>query len=276
VGILSETSAEVKNWISDIQGINEESLTDWALRHISRKSKHIRYHTFNHTEESRNGGDWAWCVCCAQAYYLFHVQAKKMKATPHENHRSLSHQNKNGRQIDLMIKYAEAKKWLPIYVFYSDVVSRSKCLMPFKDEGVYLANAYNVKELDDNHSEKSPSTTTNNISKLCIGLSCFERCPLICKKTAFEKEFENFVEGNLGSNSSDAAPLYYKHDYDSIPNFFKYIINSKDEKSQRIITDELEKEFSREIAGLSGIVVIEIPQKKCEIEEYSMDEDLFL
>lgn len=61
-------------------------------------------------------GKWGKQKCNA---YRFLVQAKKLYANNRDNYSLLNYGNKNGTQIDLLLKEAVSRNALPLYMYYS-------------------------------------------------------------------------------------------------------------------------------------------------------------
>lgn len=121
--VFHQGSKEIYNWYSAQPTVKEESLTDRLLFHVSTKRPEISYYAFNHHEEAQNGCDWDWWVLLPDAHgsgsraYHFFVQAKKL--TPGDNARRLAYTNVYGKQADLLIETAGARRAFPFYMFYS-------------------------------------------------------------------------------------------------------------------------------------------------------------
>mgnify|MGYP000976279623 CR=1 FL=1 len=113
--LFHNTSEYIYKWLQQQPFVKEESLTDWLLYNISQKTDKVYYKTFTHHEEALNGTDWEWWIITNEyskmQAYRFLVQAKKLKSKD-DNYPLLSYGNRNGLQIDLLIKGKEKSKTL--------------------------------------------------------------------------------------------------------------------------------------------------------------------
>lgn len=122
--LFHKASETVYNWLLKQSNVKEESLTDWLLFFISENSTNIYYKEFTRHKEANNGADWEWWVLTSGydnslRAYRFLVQAKKLVGHGRDNYPLLSYGNRNGYQIDLLMKSAKYKYAFPLYMYYS-------------------------------------------------------------------------------------------------------------------------------------------------------------
>ncbi len=159
-------SEEIYRWLSKNPWVKEESITDWlqfGLLSMSGLSERVRFIPLTRQEEAHIGADMEWWaltnekdVLCA---YRFLVQAKYLKANTNVRP-SIVYKNRNGYQIDLLIKAAKIRSAMPLYLYYScsrPVPQMQLQSFPYLDKqivlwcencvnGIYLASAESVKE----------------------------------------------------------------------------------------------------------------------------------
>lgn len=264
MGILASTSAEVRAWIQDRPSVNEESITDWMLRNISKGTSNIQYHIFNHTEESEEGADWIWCFQTNTRYFLLLVQAKKLKKAAYDNHKTFNYHNRNGRQIELLLKHANEKKMLATYAFYCDSTFQTACGVPLENEGVFIASAKRIKQLDDEHSAAKPTTGIEEVLKKSIGLSCFERCLMIWPKPIIASNFENFLKHYLVENEVDPeqrsnCKFSYSVGETQLPEYLQWIVRHNGNIIRKTdLPDWFEEKFREQIRGVLGVVLVDL------------------
>ncbi|ABX42535.1 DUF6615 family protein [Lachnoclostridium phytofermentans] len=269
MGTLYEASQEIKSWITD-QPVQEESLTDWMLRYISKYKKNFHYYLFNKTQEACNGADWLWCIKTNPYIYLFLVQAKKTKKTPSENYSGLNQHN--GDQIVNLLNEAKTKNLYPIYTFYTNENYQTKCGAPKIDEGAFLASAYDIKKLFDAYGSKIKinsrlvnATHTESLLNNCIGLSCLEDCPLCNSEDSHD--FENFLTNYLVNKIEDFNTKLidensiYRYKQDEVPSYISALPPMKPNGQGVSLPDWYQKEFSSQIQNLNGIVVFDFTKK---------------
>lgn len=124
--LFHNCSEKIYRWLDKQPHVKEESLTDWLLYTLSENCSQIYYQAFSRHEEAENGCDWEWWVLTSDTWrkqecnaYRFLVQAKKLYANNRDNYSLLNYGNKNGTQIDLLLKEAASRNALPLYMYYS-------------------------------------------------------------------------------------------------------------------------------------------------------------
>jgi hypothetical protein len=258
MGTLSFASKEIKNWINVDPEVGEESLTDRLYYHLS-SYRDIRCHRFNRRQEGKSGADMVWCFRISNNYYLMYVQAKKLNKSSSKNHSGINY--RDGKQFELLTANAKSQNMLASYMFYTNIASTTKCRWPYEHEGVFLANAHIIKGIDNKYISNTSATSPENILKLCIGISCIERCPLIFDESSAMKGFEVFINTYMinGSESFDNDEnLFYKHDIEGLPGYLKYIVRNIEGNND--LPDWFEEEFRDSIDSLSGVIIYDIPK----------------
>ena len=122
--VFHDSSRKIYDWLNKQPNVKEESLTDWLLYDTSEHCSNLYYQEFTRRKEANNGADWEWWILTpkyGKEYnaYRFLVQAKKLLADSGDNYPLLSYGNKNGYQIDLLMKTAKYKNAFPLYLYYS-------------------------------------------------------------------------------------------------------------------------------------------------------------
>ena len=121
--VFNEVSRECLNWMEKQSNVKEESLTDWLLYEVSKKTNKFCYHAFKRNEEATIGADWEWWVLTTDSQgrigaFRFLIQAKKLWRG-RDNYPLISYSNKNGMQIDLLLEEARKRNAIPLYMYYS-------------------------------------------------------------------------------------------------------------------------------------------------------------
>lgn len=101
--------------------VGEESITDFFVLNIKKWGKgKIVVDTFTRHKEAVNGSDWEWWFTGSSGKWLgMRVQAKVLNLRS-EKYEHLHHSNKNGQQVDLLIKDAKKHGLNPIYCMYTN------------------------------------------------------------------------------------------------------------------------------------------------------------
>lgn len=244
--ILKKASIYVRRWIEKQPNVKEESLTDWLLYSISNETDRIKYYSFTRNEEAKTtGADWEWWFLFPQFAHRFRVQAKKLSVNG-DNYPSICYANKHGLQIEKLIEDSDKQNSLPVYAFYTARIEEVRCLNKILDEGVYIGNA---KELNKDIVQKAKRKILyNDILKNSIPLSCMLCCDLICKV----KSFDEFIAKYLASEQPDGNnSTIGQYKYKDLPKYVYYLL----EDAQ--LSDLWEKEYSRYIEGINGILLFD-------------------
>ncbi|BES61133.1 DUF6615 family protein [Dysgonomonas capnocytophagoides] len=239
---LRYASIYVKEWIRKQPDVYEESLTDWLLYYISDNINNITYKSFTRRHEGEvTGADWEWWFLYPHASYKFRVQAKMLERN---NYKALNQSNRHGKQIDLLINDAIKYKFFPLYSFYTNgASSHVRCNKNILDEGVYLANAIELKE-----SYVTPNITPINESEILqttIPLSCLFCCPLVFSS------FESFLEEYFSFSANEENKPLGK--YLEIPQYVNSILNYKYE----LLPLGWYADYRVEFDGVKGIMIID-------------------
>lgn len=245
--ILKEASIYVREWIEKQPSVKEESLTDWLLYNISEKAKRIIYRSFTRNEEAKTtGADWEWWFLYGKFSYKFRVQAKKINVSG-DNYPSIGYANRHGLQIEKLIEDSNRNNFLPIYAFYTDKVDKVRCGKNILDEGVYISGANGLNEKIIKQSRKV--IVYNDILEDSIPLSCMLCCPISDRSS--DEGFSKFISTYFGTEMSSLGKELGR--YSEIP---RYIISLL-ETAQNSLPDWWEKEFSRYVENVNGILVFD-------------------
>lgn len=186
-------SQEIYRWLIEQPSVKEESLTDWLQYKLSKISKRVYSKSITRREEAHVGADMEWWVLTTEkdvlCAYRFLVQAKHLK-TNTDLLPYIMYKNRNGYQIDLLIKAAKSRSAMPLYLYYS--CSRPIPQMQIKnfpyinkkivlwckdcENGAYLAPAESVKRACFNSSIQNINISDVDLLNGSLGLSM---CDLI-------------------------------------------------------------------------------------------------
>lgn len=204
---------EVKEFLMNVDGVGEESITDfllwkWAL--IDRKFRSIKVSSFTRQEESSiSGADFemeVWLVGSKLNYPLV-FQAKKI-VKPYDGYvNKLNYPKNTKNQMGTLLKYASANSKIPFYAFYSlpDEKTEAMCLHnDVEDCGVFMAHAKVVEEFADGKHGRRVSK--NDLLGVSNPFHCIFCCP-IAFKGYFEKYFPS-IDDELNEQS---LPEYVRY-----------------------------------------------------------------
>lgn len=255
------------NWIQKQTHVKEESLTDWLLFFVEQNVSNIYYKTFTRNEESLVGADWEWWIVTGDAYdlkaYRLLIQAKKTKKNE-DNYPLVSYANKNGFQIDLLIKKAIDRGALPLYAYYSNCqpdINKQELNINYIDKnilrwcetcknGCFLSSAFVLRENIFGLPRRRISE--EELINASFGLSLLDYLFASDKKNR-----ELFLQG-LNShfiNSTDDNVLHNGIIYqrNTIPDYIKYYLQNKGN-----VESWYEREFKSQIGDINGFAVIDI------------------
>jgi len=204
---------EVKEFLINVDGVGEESITDfllwkWAL--IDKKFKSINVSSFTRHEESNvSGADFemeVWLVGSKLNYPLV-FQAKKF-VKPYDAYLNKLNYPKNTKnQMNTLIKYASANSKIPFYAFYSLPDEKTKAMCRHNDVddcGVFMAHAKNVEEFADGKHGKRVSK--NDLLGVSNPFHCIFCCPL-----AFRGYFEKYFPSMVDELKKRSLPQYVRY-----------------------------------------------------------------
>ena len=234
-------SQEIFKWITKQNSVNEESISDWLMYKLNDLNSNIKSIQFNRFEESHTtGADYELWVINHTNANRYRIQAKRLR-TGQDQYYGIAYTNKSGMQIEKLIIDAEKKDYIPLYSFYNNENIYSKCAQNIKNEGVYIADAYELFEEIIN-KPKTHISSDFLISK-SVPISCLFCCPLT-------HYFNNrFIERYLNKDSSKQG-IY---SLENLPNYVNTILNSK----QKNIEEWFKKEFSYDLNNVCGLIVID-------------------
>lgn len=181
----------IYDWLSTISKVQEESLTDWLVYQITKKSalskKKIICKTFSKPEEGKKtGADIELWILTGSGIYPYRIQAKKLSADAKENAKSFAYTTRKGgnRQYDLLVNDANNKGMTPLYMFYQKEYTKIPptmlCSKYSNDCGAIITDAilYN----DYAHEVKKSCDAVDIVQKsyplpclLCFKKSC-QKC----------------------------------------------------------------------------------------------------
>lgn len=154
---IYEVFQEMEYVLQDHPDWSEETITDYFLSILSKKSNRIQYRKFKKHEEGVNGADWEWWFLTSEALLKFYVQAKKINADITKKILLYRTKNSEEYQIDKLIDSSEKDNALPLYAFYSENTLPTICDKTKHDEcykAVYLASANDLRNNINNLDNK--------------------------------------------------------------------------------------------------------------------------
>jgi hypothetical protein len=149
--IAARLCAELAEWLHDQPSVGEESLTDWLLFQLQkRSSRRVLYRKCTRHEESTlTGADWEWWIVGDTRNMGIRVQAKKLSRD--DCYPQLAYTNRRGLQIEMLLDSARHFKMLPFYALYhaSPSIPKVRCEGAFHTggpQGAFLADAVELYE----------------------------------------------------------------------------------------------------------------------------------
>jgi hypothetical protein len=135
-------------WVWNEQGhafnhglsLQEETLTEMLLLRMARDhGKHgLTVTMFNKTEEAINGADWEWIIRTRGCELALRIQAKRLyHANSKKDYGGLD--PKSGQSAKLI---AQARKCIPVYVFFNHNHGKSSSLLNGGGENPYRGRSY--------------------------------------------------------------------------------------------------------------------------------------
>jgi hypothetical protein len=218
-GVLGDTSSYVHDWLTEQPAAKEESLTDWLLFDISKKSPVVRYQLFNRHEEGRTtGADWEWWFVSNSQNLRLRVQAKKAQGKK-DLYSDLARTNKCGLQIDKLMRDAQAQNAIPLYAFFSSENSQTKCGERSGRQGIYLASA---KKVHDKFVATRVKVSAQDVLKLSKPLQCVACCPLSWGNAVPIDYFRNYFPEEFSGEgvSNDNIGIH-----EQIPNYVRKLLS---------------------------------------------------
>lgn len=267
--VFHEVSRECLNWMEKQSNVKEESLTDWLLYEVSKKTNKFCYHAFKRNEEATIGADWEWWVLTTDSQgrigaFRFLIQAKKLWRG-RDNYPLISYSNKNGMQIDLLLEEARKRNAIPLYMYYSvgkpELIEQIKFFSDIPPgilewcreckNGAFFAMADHVKDnIFDSPRRKVKETELLNKSlKLSL-------CDLLFKKpesgdeimTAISRYYVTYMRNKF---NQDIRGNYFSGR--SIPG---YVYAVFEQQNQSEGAEWIEREYFRDLQNLSGVAVL--------------------
>lgn len=224
---------EVKDFIMNVDGVGEESITDfllWKWASIDKRFRSINVSSFTRQEESKvSGADFemeVWLVGKGLVYPLV-FQAKKFVKQYDAYVNKLNYPKNTKNQMNTLLGYASSNKRIPFYAFYSIPDNKTKAMCRRNDVfdcGVFMAHAKVIEQFaDGKHGRK---VSKNDLLKVSNPFHCMFCCP-IAFQGYFEKYFPS-IDGEL--------------DINEIPAYVNYLLDVHDNE----VSEEKVKNFIKE------------------------------
>lgn len=195
-------SLKVKNFMLNVPGVNEESITDylvWKWQELDARFKYINVSAFTRQEESKTtGADFEielWLVG-KKFHFPLVIQAKKFVKSYDSYVAKLNYRAGTQGQLAKLLAYAKAQKKLPFYVIYSIPDSNTKTMCHAKntaDTAIFMADAFTIKKFaDGGHGKK---VSKNKLLEATNPFHCMFCCPLSQRGDYFTRYFSTLTEG---------------------------------------------------------------------------------
>ena len=247
---LSTLSKEINTWLSAQPAVKEESLTDWLLYELSKRSSQVYYKAFTRHEEAKyTGADWDWLFVFNDGSIRIRIQAKKLFENK-DNQPELLRSNQYGRQIDKLISSSKKKKILPMYAFFSANNSPTACKNKLtKSDGTFLCGADSVL---NNLTTPKRTITPSDALTLSYPLPCITCCSLIAKsdsaKDLIQQIHQYFPSPESISGDQDDLMGYSQ----VTPQFALNILDNNG-----VFPEWWEEEYKREFEEVNAVVIVD-------------------
>lgn len=122
-GLFCEAAIGVWDDLADTQNsgaaLSEDSITDYLLLNMKRRSRQVVYYRYTRTEEHRkSGADWLWLFVSGRRGFPLLVQAKRLYSD--EKYRALAHApKKRYDQLNMLERHARQNGFFPMVCFYN-------------------------------------------------------------------------------------------------------------------------------------------------------------
>ena len=278
-------SGELFRWLT-VQPLAKESyITDWLQFMLTKSSGRFKCVTRQANVLADSHMEW-WVLTTekdALCAYRFLVQAKRLMTNTNV-FPSIAYETGNGYQIDLLIKAAESRLAMPLYLFYS--CSRPSPQMQIRnfpyinkrivtwcencENGAYLATAESIREKYINNIIQEISDT--DILNNSLGLSM---CDLIWSNnhTLFDSKkglakSQQRLDGSRPAkilsaidqfyvssetNGDDADKRGIRHSGDTIPEYLYKLINNEADMQNNWISAK----DAKELEPISSIMIFD-------------------
>ena len=247
--ILEHLNAEIFAWMSAQPTVKEESITDWLLYELSKRSGKVAYKAFNRHEEAKyTGADWDWVFVFHDGIVWLRVQAKKL-FVGEDNYSGLARSNRYGQQISTLITSAAKVPAYPLYVFYYGFPQKSACNRGFQTiAGAYLCGA---KVVDTNFVSIRKRVNPADVIVRSYPLHCIVCCPMAAggsAKNLIRQVYHYFESDSLFNSSLDEYQGYSK----DIPAAIRSVVDNEFK-----FPDWWEQEFSSQFVDVGAVVIVD-------------------
>lgn len=225
-------SSNVADFLSNVNSVNEESITDyllWQWRSVDKTFKTINVSSFTKQHESKvSGADFEmelW-VIGQKNYYSLVFQAKKLMKTYNSYVNKLNYPNNTGKQLKKLLHYAKTNNKIPFYAFYSlpDISIKTMCYKNVNRTGVFMAHAKEVQKF----ANKSYGNKVSKHQLLAKSnpFHCMFCCPLT-KGSLFRTPFNYTPQPYFKNYFPDKDNIYST---DTLPEYVRYLLQADNDK----------------------------------------------
>jgi len=245
--ILKDLNTKIYAWMSAQPAVKEESITDWLLYELSKRSGQVAYKAFNRHEEAKyTGADWDWVFVFDDGTVWLRVQAKKL-FVGEDNYPSLARSNRYGQQISTLITSAAKVPAYPLYVFYYGSSKISGCISrSHTTAGAYLCGA---KVVDANFVSIRKRVNPADLIVRSYPLPCIVCCPMApggSAKILIRQIYHYFERHSLFNSSLDEYQGYSK----DIPAAIRSVVDN-----ELKFPDGWAQEFGSQFADVGAVVI---------------------
>ncbi|WP_327857657.1 DUF6615 family protein [Acinetobacter guillouiae] len=228
--LFIKNSAWVWNNLRDARKLKiqlgEESITDFLILNLMKlAASNLKIKTFTRKKEAVNGADWEWWFRGFSGKWLgMRIQAKVLSLS-NERYNSLHYLNKNGHQVDLLIKDAQLYNMIPVYCMYSNW-DPQKYNKPqsCKSHPSYVRH-FGVSLLSVNNVKKFKKNNINQLSKIIVDLIPLH-C-IVCSNNSLIKDLPTILLENAKNSGLLFDDQFECLLQDNPPHYVQQILNNE-------------------------------------------------
>lgn len=263
---------------ADMLSPDERELTRQLINGLS-VNRRVKSFQFSQNDEAHLGADWLWIIITEVGVYRFLVQAKKLdKESNVLSRQKVGYKSKSGSlQIESLINTAKKNKMTPLYVIFSDSITRFQCKAT-KDtkEGVFFDSAENLYDYYFGKRKKHIRHMPISCMYACLRQRCNYKKKIICRccKSCNEQNccthniycefpFEQIMKHLFEIECQKAPlsdtlilPMFAESVIRKKPSFTKYCLEPElsrlDIVNQVVISDYMNRHASRNIGTILG------------------------
>lgn len=218
----------IKKFLENVRDVKEESITDylmWQWKKIDKRFHCVETKTHSRYKEHHVTGanfDLELWILENNRTVSFAVQAKKFLEKHNCYASSIRYPNNSSQQIDKLLSYSKSENKIPVYFLYSvPFESKTRCRNHYKDSGVFLVSAHDMKKFSQLKPREELSLDT--ILDKSHSLSCY-----FCHDKSGENGLFRYLGLNEDSDNDIAIPDYVSNILNGIlntnlPKIFRWV-----------------------------------------------------